>query len=187
VIFIKRLCVVIMAVALAGCGSRSYDTHVKIDSQSHPEADFAGYKTWDFLEYNADLTGMGVLEDADFRLELANTIEQAMSDRGFQRVFESPDLHVGAHAAKEAVTEAELREWYNTQDWELPDVRSYAQDRWEKGMLLLFIFDAKTGEMLWRSSAEAMGDDSMPKGDRQALVERAVKQMLETMPKEKKD
>ncbi|MCK5617945.1 MAG: DUF4136 domain-containing protein [Candidatus Krumholzibacteria bacterium] len=184
-IFTKRLYVALMVIALAGCGSRSYDTHVQIDSQTHPEADFAGYKTWDFLQYNADLTGMGVLEDADFRLQLGNTIEKAMSDRRFQRVFESPDLHVGYHAAKEAVTEAQLREWYSKQDWELPDVRSYAQDRWEKGQLLLFIFDAKTGEMLWRASAEAMGDDSMPKKDRQALVERAVQQMLDTMPKEK--
>jgi hypothetical protein len=105
VIFIKRLCVILMVVALAGCGSRSYETHVQIDSQTHPSKDFAGYKTWDFLEYSADLTGLGVLEDADFRLQLANTIEIAMTERGFQRVFESPDLHVGAHAAKEAVTE----------------------------------------------------------------------------------
>ncbi|MCK5406185.1 MAG: DUF4136 domain-containing protein [Candidatus Krumholzibacteria bacterium] len=184
-IFIKRLCVVLLVVPLVGCGSRSYDSHVQIDSQTHPSKDFAGYKTWDFLQYNADLTGMGVLEDADFRLQLGNTIEKAMSDRRFQRVFESPDLHVGYHAAKEAVTEEQLREWYSKQDWELPDVRSYAQDRWEKGQLLLFIFDAKTGEMLWRASAEAMGDDSMPKKDRQALVERAVQQMLDTMPKEK--
>jgi hypothetical protein len=172
----------VLVFAAVGCSKTTYEEPIKINSQFNPDGDYDDYKTWNFVDYGDRQIDVPVLEDAAFRLQLANLIEQAMSDRGFQRVFESSDLNVGYHAAKGLMTGEQLKEWYSDYDWYSPAARGASQKNWEKGSLLLFVFDAKSGQMIWQASADAVIDENLSEKERQKTAERAVKMMLEKMP-----
>lgn len=179
----RQIILLVVIVALAGCASRSFDQPIKVDSQTDADADFSGYKTWNFVSYQ-NMQDIGVLEDAALRVQLGTEIEKALTERGLTRVFESPDLEFGFHAAKESIDEDKLKEWYDSQAWDLPNYRGGMSNQWQAGTLLLFLFDAKSGQMVWRSSAEAFVDKDTPEKDRQMIVERAVQLMLDEMPKQ---
>jgi len=181
--FAKQIIFLFVIVALAGCASKSFDQPIKVEAHTDPDADFSGYKTWNFVDYQ-NKPDMGVLEDAELRLQLGNAIEKALTERGLTRVFESPDLDFGFHAARESIDEEQLKKWYDTQAWDLPSYQGGLSDQWQAGTLLLFLFDAKSGQMLWRSSAEAFVDKDTPEKDRKMIVERAVQLMLDKMPKQ---
>jgi hypothetical protein len=180
----KRLLFLVVVVALAGCASQSYDQPIKIDSHFNPDGAYGTYETWDWVKYQ-NQPAEGVLADAAFRLELANMVDKALTDRGLTRVFESPDLEVGFHAATEMAGEEQLREWYDQYDWNLPAYSGASSNAWQKGALLLFVFEAESGKLLWRSSAEAIVDTSAPEKERKKLVERAIQKMLDEMPQKK--
>jgi hypothetical protein len=173
-----------VAVALAGCASQSYDQPIAVTSQFNPDGAYGTYKTWDWAKYK-NPPAQGVLEDASFRLELGNMVEAALKDRGLTRVFESPDLEVGFHAAGEMIGDEELKEWYDQYSWDMPRTSGAFSNAWQKGALILFVFDADNGQLLWRASAEAIVDTSAPEKDRKKLVERAIAKMLEELPKER--
>jgi hypothetical protein len=182
----KRIFLLMLAAALAGCGSRTYDDPIKVTSHFNPAGAYGTYKTWGFANYK-NSPQEGVLSDASFRLELANMIEAALKQYELVRAFENPDLEVGFHVAADYITEDELQDWFDSGDWDMPVYRGIRQNEWQKGSLILMVFEAKTGQLLWRSTAEAIVDQSAPEDQRRQLVERAIKLMLEELPKEKQE
>jgi hypothetical protein len=186
VIIAKRMTLLILAVALAACGSRTYDDPIKITSQFNPDGAYGTYKTWDFAKYK-NLPTEGVLADASFRLELANMIEEALKQYQLVRVFENPDLEVGFHVAADQIGEEELQSWFAEGDWNMPVYSGARRDEWRKGSLILFIFEKKSGQLLWRSSAEAIVDRSSSEKNRKQIVERAIGLMLAELPREKQE
>jgi hypothetical protein len=178
-----RIILVVLVVVLAGCGSRTYDDPIKITSQFNPDAAYGSYRTWDFSK-NWKPPEDGVLSDASFRLELANMVEEALKQYELVRVFENSDLEVGFYVTSDFITDDELEEWYVSGEWNMPSYRGAKQDAWQKGALILLVFEAKSGQMIWRSSAEAIVDTSAPEKKRKEVVTRAIKLMLEELPKE---
>jgi hypothetical protein len=183
---VKRLVLLALVVALAGCGSRNYDDPIKVTSQFNPDAAYASFKTWDFSK-NWKPPEEGVLSDASFRLELANMIEEALKQYELVRVLENPDLDIGFYVAGDYITDDELQDWYDSGEWNMPSYRGAHQDSWVKGSLILLAFESKTGQMVWRSSAEAIVDQSAPEDQRREIVRRAIKMMLEELPKENQE
>jgi hypothetical protein len=183
---VKRLVLLAVLLALVGCGSRNYDDPIKVTSQFNPDAAYAAFKTWDFSK-NWKPPEDGVLADASFRLELANMVEEALKQYDLVRVFENPDLEIGFYVAADNITDDELQDWYDSGEWNMPSYRGARQDSWVKGSLILLAFEAKTGQMVWRSSAEAIVDQSAPDKKRKEVVTRAIKLMLEELPKEKQE
>lgn len=179
----KRLVLLLLVAALTGCGSRTYDDPIKVTSQFNPAAAYGSYRTWDFAK-NWKPPEDGVLSDASFRLELANMVTEALEQYELVRVFENPDLEVGFYVAADFITDDELQDWYDSGEWNMPSYRGARQDSWQKGALILLVFEAKSGQMIWRSSAEAIVDQSAPEKQRKQLVARAIKLMLEELPKE---
>ena len=183
---VKRIVLLALVAALAGCGSRTYDDPIKITSQFNPDATYGSYRTWDFSK-NWKPPEEGVLSDAAFRLELATMVEDALKQYELVRVFENPDLDVGFYVASDYITDDELQEWYVSGDWNMPSYRGAQQDAWQKGALILLVFEAKSGQMIWRSSAEAIVDTNTPEKQRKELVTRAIRLMLEELPKKKQE
>jgi hypothetical protein len=183
---VKRLVLLAVLLALVGCGSRNYDDPIKVTSQFNPDAAYATFKTWNFSA-NWKPPEDGVLSDASFRLELANMVEDALKQYDLIRVFENPDLEIGFYVAADYITDDELQDWYDSGEWNMPSYRGAQQSSWQKGSLILLAFEAGTGQMIWRSSAEAIVDQSVPDDQRRDLVRRAIKLMLEELPKEKQE
>jgi len=184
---VKRLVLLVLITALSGCASSNYDEPIKVTSQFNPDAAYGSYRTWDFSK-NWKPPEEGVLSDAAFRLELGNMIEDALKQQyEMVRVFENPDLDVGVYVAADNITDDELKEWYTSGDWDMPAYRGASQDAWQKGSLILLVFEAKSGQMIWRSSAEALIDQSVPEDQRREVVRRALNLMLEELPKQKQE
>ena len=180
----KRIIPLVLVAFLAGCSS-TYDDPIKVTSQFNPDVVYGAYRTWNFSK-NWQPPQTGVLSDASFRLELANMIEDALKQQyNLVRVFENPDLEVGVYVTAEQVTDDELKKWYTTGDWNMPKYWEDNQDEWQAGTLMLMVFDSKTGQMIWRSSAEAIVSTSTPEDERREVVKRAVTMMLEKLPREK--
>jgi hypothetical protein len=182
----KSLILLVLVVALTGCGTRTYDDPIKVTSQYNPDAAYGSYRTWDFSK-NWKPPQEGALSDAAFRLELADMITEALKQYDLVRVFENPDLDVGVHVAADNISDDELQEWYVSGDWNMPSYRGARQDSWRKGSLILLVFESKSGQMIWRSSAEAIVDQSAPEDTRKEIVRRALTMMLEDLPKESQE
>jgi hypothetical protein len=183
---VKRTIIVVLALVAAGCASNFYDVPINVTSQYNPDAAYGEFKTWNFATYQ-NLPTEGPFADASFRLEIGNMVEEALKQYDFVRVFENPDLEVGFHLASDLVSEEDLQEWYDRGDWDLPTYRGAMSDEWQQGSLLLFVFETKSGQMIWQAAAEALVDKSAPMDKRKKLVKRAVTEMLAEMPREKQD
>jgi hypothetical protein len=53
---------------------------------------------------------------------------------------------------------------------------------YEKGTLLIYAFDSKTGDVIWRSAVQAAVDFSIDKDERKARIEPIIRDMFRTMP-----
>ena len=53
---------------------------------------------------------------------------------------------------------------------------------YEKGTLLIYAFDSKTGDVIWRSAVQAAVDFSLDKEERKARIEPIIRDMSRTMP-----
>jgi hypothetical protein len=182
----KRVVLFVLAAILAGCASGNYEVPIKVTSQFNPEGAYGTYKTWNFTNYTR-MPEEGVLSDAAFRLQLANMIEAALKQYGLVRVFQNPDLDVGYFVAADEITEKQLEKWFDEDDWDMPVYRGEPVNEWKKGSLILLVFESKSGQLLWRSSAEAIIDQSAPEEERRETVKRAVTLMLEKLPREKQE
>ena len=53
---------------------------------------------------------------------------------------------------------------------------------YEKGTLLIYAFDNKTGDVIWRSAVQAAVDFSLDEDERKARIEPIIRDMFRTMP-----
>ena len=53
---------------------------------------------------------------------------------------------------------------------------------YEKGTLLIYVFDNRTGDVIWRSAVQAAVDFSLDEGERKARIEPIIRDMFRTMP-----
>ena len=53
---------------------------------------------------------------------------------------------------------------------------------YEKGTLLIYAFDSKTGDLIWRSAVQAAVDFSLDEDERKARIEPIIRDMFRTMP-----
>jgi len=169
-------------VALVGCSSNKPEINYAIESAFNPDGDYENYKSWNFVPYK-QIERLKVFEDKELRDWTEKAIVDALAERNLFKKFDNPDLLVGYQGISESLTEEQLEETYNQYKWDLPDDGINEDDNWGKGMLLLFVVEAKTGKMLWRSSATAVLDESRSMKERKELVVKAVEGMLAEMPK----
>lgn len=179
---VKTVLGLLLAVALAGCASNQHEIRIDVESHWDADTDYSKYMTWDFVpgtvEYN-----LPALQDPALRGWIAETVERELADRGRTRNFVSPDFRMGYYATVEPVEERELREAYGDFTWALEDYEAGPDRTWPKGMLFLFAFDDKTGEMLWRSSAAAVFIEERTLEQRKEIVKDAIQLMLDELPR----
>ena len=183
---IRRLfpALLIVSAALVGCTSKSFESRLNVESSFNPDAPYESYKTFDWAPYSGQETGLGVLDDQQVRTDLRRMIEEELTSRGLKWVTIAPDLLVGYHAAVEAkIDEAVIEGYYDEQNMEAFGDFASRGAGYEEGSLVLMIFDARTGKMLWRATAQAEVDQKATKRQQKERLKIAVRKMLETMPR----
>lgn len=185
--------VVLLALALAGCGSgnkeinRIMESPIAYNSHLSPFVDLSQYRTWDWVSPLVDET---VLDRAQIEPGLRQAAESAindrMTDRGYRRVASSPDLVINYHVAGRDIDEDYIREMYNGKYYPKYRVNfsgpRSAKKKWQEGSILIFIFDPDSGEMIWRSSATAEVTDEAPLDRRIERLNTAIKMVFTSLP-----
>lgn len=179
----KRI-VVLVAFAcavLVACAQKNYEAQVK--PALVPSVDFAPYKTW-VLGRQGQYPATGV-EDVDtpqFRQAVAENLIAEMKALGYANVDSSPDfvmlLNVGAKEEADQQKMDDIDKGYDM---------AWAQlgpsDVWNEGTILIFAADAKTGKLLWSSSADAKLQSYPGYEKRLDRFNKVVAKMLADFPK----
>jgi hypothetical protein len=180
---VKRLMLLIIVVVVAGCTSRGIENRLNVESYFNPEGNYGTYDTYGWVDYSTDQM---VIKDPKLRTKIVKAIESTLESRGLKYDTVAPDLLIGYHGAVERkLDEAVVQTYYDEASYSLDTSPGKKVESFEVGTLVLLIFDAKDGTMLWRASAQAELDDRETASQKSKNVELAVQRMLETLPTEK--
>jgi len=176
--------VLISILVLAGCTSKSFESKLNIESTFNPDANYGTYETYGWVDYGTDQV---VIEDPAARKSVVNAIEAALEARGLKKDLVAPDLMIGYHGAVEQkLDQVVVDSYYDDNNYNMDTSPGKKIDSWDVGTLVLLIFDAKDGNLLWQASAQAELDDRrVSQSEKKRRIETAVNKMLETLPTEK--
>lgn len=172
-----------LALTVIGCSS------MRIQSDFDPEAapNFGAYGTYAWLPHpqggdvriNNELTAR----------RISGAVDRELAAKGYQKQDSgSPSFKIGYHAAVEGRMEAESMNTYYGYGWGrwggwggMAVGTDYVRE-YDEGMLILDIVDGKSGELVWRGTAEAEVDMMADPQQRQEKINTAVRKILERFP-----
>jgi hypothetical protein len=159
---------------LSACGS------IKVHSRYDPAADFARYRTYDWMPgwRSSDRRALPIRTEVDDRLRFA--IERELGAKGILKTdARSADLLVGYTVGIEEMQISSFRDLLNYRDAGGTESAFGAYVRgYEQGRLTLNLFDARSHDLIWSASATAVVEPE--NGD--SKVAEAVRLMLERFP-----
>jgi len=189
----KKWLAVLLLVTVVGCGSKNKEVEriieSPIDYHSHlsPRADMSRYNTWDWLSPLVDDEALDKQQiEEGIRLAVESAVDYRMNDRGYRRVFSTPDMVINYHVAGKDIDADYMRQMYDgkydpkyRQNFDGP---RRARDTWKEGSIIIFAFDSASGEIVWRSSATAEVTDDAPLDKRVERLNSAIKMMFTSLP-----
>jgi hypothetical protein len=190
----SKICLALCLLLLvAGCGSKNKEINriieSPIDYYSHlsPRADMSRYETWDWLSPLVDDEALDKQQiEEGVRLAIDSSVDVRMKDREYRRVVSSPDMVVNYHVAGQDIDAAYIRQMYDGKY--APRYRKNfdgprgSRDSWDEGSIIIFIFDAATGDLVWQSSATAEVTGDAPLERRVERLDKAIKVMFTSFP-----
>jgi hypothetical protein len=185
-----RTVVVLLSAVIAGCSS------MEINHDYDPKADFAGLKTYDWLDAPQKATGDPRIDgNTILRDRIHEAVETGLAARGYRKVSSDPDFLVAYHVSLDTRRSVQtLNNYYGYgPGWGYGYGAAYRPGYWagmpesyvyeyEEGTLILDIVNPKNKELMWRGSAQdEVHFKSTPEKD-QAQLNEAVHKMLEKFP-----
>jgi hypothetical protein len=189
----RRILVVGLILVAVGCGGsqkdevqRIVDSPIDIQSSYEPGTDFRQYKTWNWIPAPQGIPSQpqGSMDPA-FDQEIKEAVEGQMFSRGYRRVDSAYDLIANYHFAVEPLDMKMIDQMYGGQ---LPDYVTHIEGtddqnlKWDQGTLIVFLFDAKNGQLVWRAAAQAEVTNKSSESQRQGRINKAVTMMLAKLP-----
>ena len=146
----KRILVLVVFTALAAC-SQKYQTEVT--PAPVPNVDFAKYRTWDFgREGQYPPTGIEDVDSPQFRAAVAQEILADMAALGYANVDSNPDFVLLINVGAQQQVDQEKMDDYN-RGYDMAWAQIGDSDVWNEGTIILYAADAKTGQLIWSSTA----------------------------------
>ena len=165
-------------IAVTGCSQKGMSSRLQVDARTAEGVNMGIYKTWNFARPDNTASGIALLDDSSFRMNALNTIEKDMAARGLVRVFDqTADLKMMMHVFEtNSVDEVAVA----NQEFDfasMPEGTSY-----QTGALTLFLFDAKSGKMVWQGNASAELDQLADDKKRQERFIKVVGDLVAQIP-----
>lgn len=187
--YARRILVFLLGLLAVGCGStqqdqiqRIVDSPIEITSNFDQETDFSKYTTWNWIpapQGDDPRTG-----DAQTTEDIQQAVAGQMFSRGYRQLESGYDLIANYHLAVEPMTAKMINQMYGGQfPAYMTDIKGTASDeKWDQGTLILFLFDATNGQLVWRAAAEAQVTPNASPKQRQQRINEAVTMMLDKLP-----
>jgi hypothetical protein len=167
--------VALLLVAVMGCGGSNMADKVDIYSDYDGDPALSDYGTWDYTSY----VGLGPFsQDRRFRERIHDIVLKNLEAQGLEYKPGDPDLRVGYYLAAEVVDVDEVRQVYVEYT---PEFDS-ALRQLDQGSLSIFIFDSKTGQQIWRATAEGKTDKSASLKKRKENMVALVEALMAELP-----
>jgi hypothetical protein len=172
---IGRFLATAFALLLAACASTA-----TIRTDFDPQANFGKYRTYSWI------SSSGADDGALVPQSVIAAIDSRLQARGWKRVPEG-EVHVSVHATR--VQGQTFNNFYSGIGHDLnwlgigsswPGYRTMSVDSYEKGSLLVDMFDASTRRAIWRGSASAVLPDDPSRVD--ASVQAAIDKLFSGFP-----
>ena len=191
---LPALVLTLAAGSLAGCGSSTQATGVptapraNIHVQQDPAADFAGFRTYAWVDRStvgeAENTGL----DAEMDGMIVHAVDSVLAAKGYQRATSNPDLRVvwyGAFTGRVEEHEAKQRypSYFQRENSVAFTSTQQVTTHWEDGTFILDVLDGASDELVWSVHAEgAIQTSGNPEVMQQRLNEGAER-VLEQFPR----
>jgi phage major head subunit gpT-like protein len=184
---------ILAAVLLAGCtatkmssSEKIYETPIAVDAHYEEGIDFSQYKTWTWIPSAGNATGSDRLDDPEFRDVVGTAVQKELYARGYAKTSENPDLVVNGFVSVQKIDKKYIEENFDgvyTPDYHaaLPEGGS-DKSSWEEGTLMLFIYDASKGQVVWYGTAQTETAKHAVDGMWQKRVADIVAQLLDSLP-----
>lgn len=174
---IKSICILFLLVAAVGC-STIYDVQYDYDKAT----DFVALETYDWLPVpdKADIDSLDVMR-------VQKAVNTQLQAKGLRQTSENPDFLIAEHLGRE--DKVSVRNWgydygpyggYWGGGYRGPGGVSSFQ--YEEGSLILDFVDPQTKQLIWRGSAKAEVGDVRTVEKREALINEAVRKILQNFP-----
>ena len=184
---------IVAAVLLAGCtatkmasSDKIYETPIAVDAHYTEGIDFSQYKTWTWIPSVGNATGSNRLDDPEFRDVVGTAVQKEMYARGYAKTSENPDLVVNGFVSVQKIDKKYIEE--NFDGVYAPDYHAVLPEggsnksSWEEGTLMLFIYDAAKGQVVWYGTAQTEAAKHPVEGMWQKRVQEIVAQLLDSLP-----
>ena len=196
----RRVLIALVTVTLGACSwgadapPRVQDMppiHVETDVDS--ATNFATYSTWNWVPGLDKATGDPRVDSREVRVRIGTAVQEELFKRGFAKVDGTADLMLSGYLTLDNITQDVLEQYYEGENLPTTDAtpeRVMSNERLgstvtvEAGTLILFLIDAKSGQVVYRSTAQAQIVDNPQMTDkmRDERVAEAVKMMFEKLP-----
>jgi hypothetical protein len=179
----KRLLVPALAAlaVLVACSQKGFDGSVKITPQPVADADFASYRTWMSGRESYPATGLEHIDEPQFRVAVAKHFVEEMTKLGYTNSRENPDFVMLIHvAAEQKFDEQKMDDLYKGYDMAWAQISD--DDVWNEGTIVIFAMDAKTGQQVWSSTAQARLQEYVGFQDRLDRFNKVITRMLADFP-----
>ena len=181
---VSQLIVLTALVVVISCTSHSFESRLNVESYFNPDGNYGTYETYGWVDYG---TTVILIEDGTARKNVVKAVEAAMESRGLKKDKMAPDLLIGYHGAVERkMDQVALQSQYGDSGYQMEYGPNDSVDSWEVGTLMLMVFDAKDGMLLWKATAQAELDERrVSQSEKRERIELAVQKMIETLPTSK--
>jgi hypothetical protein len=168
----------LIGILLFSCGSS-----IKVGYDFNTKENFAGYKTFNFMEHPQNLQ---MREYVLSRIKHAITNE--LNQKGLKMSEEKPDLLIAIHT--QVNTKVNISSWgYNYAPYVVYwGSYGYYGDygitarQYNKGTLVVDLVEPKTKEMIWRGVAESALPETPRSEQLDKVISKAVEKMMKNYP-----
>ena len=189
---------ILTALLLSGCTAtkmstteKILETPIAVDAHYEEGVDFSNYRTWTWVP-SVGSTGTERLDDPEFRDVVSTAIEKEMFARGYSKISntpdldENPDLVVNAFVSIQKIDKKYIEEnidgaYHPDYYADLPDGGS-KKSKWDEGTLMLFIYDAAKGQVVWYGTAQTESAKHPVEGMWQKRIQEIVARLLDSLP-----
>jgi len=188
--FFRSALLVVSALVIAACvtsGEQVETVGVKIDPSiiavSTPGMKITQGARFAWLESAINLYKDERMDTTTMQHLIEQNIKSNLAEMGFQLV--DSETAADYTIAYTAALESSLDDTTILQRFGLVpgNMRIPAGDPMhEKGTLLIYVFDNRTGDMIWRSAVQAAVDFSIDNEERKERIEPIIRDMFRTMP-----
>jgi len=178
----KNLSALVLAV-LIGVPAAAHAQKVNTDFDS--AADFTAYKTY---VYKPDMVARSPLMDK----RIVEGIAANLTTKGLAKVESNPDVYVSYHGSVSEEVSIDTNNWgygygagWRWGGYYGPTSTSTQVRKYERGTLVVDIWDAKKNQLVWRGIASDTISDKPEKNEQK--IKKALEKMFKKYPPQVKD